>query len=382
MRLFLILFLVIFFSVILSSAVDAQSAKTGSIKIVQNDGNTIKFMVYDVVVYGMKGGKVYFGFWVSQNGEWLEDSWVPISPQNVTYDPSYWNGEAFWFTYTKDNLKKWGGNITGDFTGSFFVMNSATQATLGRTDIQFALKNAANQQNAYQNDESYRNNSNRTTTTVYQTTTTVQNTVSNRIEKTWNECFSEAESRLVTHSLDTNFFHDPQLAGEWKGVEPNYNTYGLDFRYIRLNPDATGYLEFVPTQLSTKKTFILQEDKGLYLNFKWAVSVDWDGSQPVTLIKLLFDDGTYLWFYYAKFSEGALSIYQFNDASGKAEGPQINLYDASEFDREWNSGMGTKLGQAMWDYYQKKKRINEQRILDLMSENFIFQNTLNSFSRW
>ena len=68
---------------LLSVGISGQSGHVGSIEVIEDTDGLIKFNIYEVEVGGMLKKQVHFGMWISQEGEWLEDTWVEIEPQYI-----------------------------------------------------------------------------------------------------------------------------------------------------------------------------------------------------------------------------------------------------------------------------------------------------------
>ncbi|MBN2535228.1 MAG: hypothetical protein JXB88_20270 [Spirochaetales bacterium] len=131
---FLLLFLILFSYQVAFSG----SADIGSIKIEHNKENRVYFRVHDMVVYGMKSKYIHVEFWLSQNAQWINSSAIILDPQEVYYDPSYWNGEAYWFYYGYQEFSSYGDPYS-PFWGSFFVIDHATNTVIAQKDIEFSL---------------------------------------------------------------------------------------------------------------------------------------------------------------------------------------------------------------------------------------------------
>jgi hypothetical protein len=116
----------------------AGSAEIGYINIEHNKLNRVYFHIYNMVVYGMKNKNIHVEFWLSQGGEWISNSQIPLDPQRVLYDPAYWNDEAYWVYYGYEEFINYGDPHT-PFWGSFFVYDSASNTIILQHDIQFNL---------------------------------------------------------------------------------------------------------------------------------------------------------------------------------------------------------------------------------------------------
>jgi hypothetical protein len=145
-----ILTLFLFFTCIYSHS---ESGSIGDIDVSYDDDSVI-ITVYDVSVKGMKGKEVHFGFQLSQDGEWIEDSWKGIEPQTVLYNPAYWNDDAFWCPYSYEYLSSYG-DPKLPFYCSFFIINTAKGSTIGRKDIEFSLYDILEEEEEIPMSESY-----------------------------------------------------------------------------------------------------------------------------------------------------------------------------------------------------------------------------------
>jgi hypothetical protein len=116
----------------------SQTGIIGNIDITQNVNNGIKVTINNVVVGGMLGKKAHFGVMVSQSGAWLNDSWKSTYPDEVKYDPAYWDGEAFTFYYTYDYLNT-NGNKLDYYSVTFFIMESGGNTVVARKDTGFRI---------------------------------------------------------------------------------------------------------------------------------------------------------------------------------------------------------------------------------------------------
>ena len=133
---FISIFLILIFLILHSGYSQAGTIK--NIEALEAKAGFIKFNVYDVSVEGMYHKNVHFGMWLSQDGTWLEDSWVEIKSQYVKYDPAYWKGLAFWFSYSYEFIMKQG-NPDKPYWASFFVVDTDEDTIIARKDIEFSL---------------------------------------------------------------------------------------------------------------------------------------------------------------------------------------------------------------------------------------------------
>jgi hypothetical protein len=132
------LFILLFFTLFSYQSVFAGSAEVGYIDVEHNRENRVYFRVYDMIVYGMKNKYIHVEFWLYQGEDWIDSSSIVLDPQEVIYDPSYWNGEAYWFYYGYEEFTSYGDPYS-PFWGSFFVVDHATNDILLEEDIQFSL---------------------------------------------------------------------------------------------------------------------------------------------------------------------------------------------------------------------------------------------------
>jgi hypothetical protein len=127
----------------------AQTGTVGRIEILadgQDQGILIN--VYDVSVTDMKNREIHMGFMLAQNGEWLEDSWVSVEPFIVEYDPCYWNGHAFWFSYKYELLDEIG-DADRPLWDSFFIIDTLTDEIIARKDKEFSINELYNTERSY-----------------------------------------------------------------------------------------------------------------------------------------------------------------------------------------------------------------------------------------
>ena len=134
----ILLFTVLFFLIVPGSLLFCQSARVERIEVEHNRENRVYFRVYNMVVHSMKGRKIHTEFWLSRNGSWIPSSRVRLDPVVVLHDPSYFNGEAYWFWYNYDDFATYGDPYQS-FWGSFFVYDYDTEALLLQKDIEFSL---------------------------------------------------------------------------------------------------------------------------------------------------------------------------------------------------------------------------------------------------
>ncbi|MBN2736305.1 MAG: hypothetical protein JXR70_04945 [Spirochaetales bacterium] len=119
------------------TTVEASSFATAGDLTVDFGDEGVTFYIYDVVVSGMMGKKVTMEFQLSQGPDWLSGTLIQLDPIEVIYDPSYWNGEAFWFYYPYSEFYKEDyGDYTKDYWGSFFVVKDNGDDLIQK-DIQF-----------------------------------------------------------------------------------------------------------------------------------------------------------------------------------------------------------------------------------------------------
>lgn len=131
----------------------SESGSIGDIEVSFED-ESVKITVYDVSVKGMKGKKVHFGFQLSQDGEWIDDSWKGIDPQEVLYNPAYWNDEAFWCPYSYEFLYSCG-DPEIPFYCTFFIINTNEGSVIERKDIEFSLYYVLEEEGRKPMNESY-----------------------------------------------------------------------------------------------------------------------------------------------------------------------------------------------------------------------------------
>ncbi|HPQ52778.1 MAG TPA: M64 family metallopeptidase [Spirochaetota bacterium] len=108
-------------------------ASIGSISIYNGRSHKFYFDVSNIQLTNMEGKAVSFMMGLSQNGNWVPDSFVRVNPQNITYNPSYWEGPMR-FIYELADLQK--GNINEIYWASFFIMDN-NNTVLKRIDKPF-----------------------------------------------------------------------------------------------------------------------------------------------------------------------------------------------------------------------------------------------------
>ncbi|MBN2442596.1 MAG: hypothetical protein JXJ04_14675 [Spirochaetales bacterium] len=199
--------------------------------------------------------------------------------------------------------------------------------------------------------------------------------------KTWFDYFAEAENRLTANPQDDNFQLDPGLAGEWKGLETIMDEYGVLLKYFKFNKDATGYLEIVPILLHTDKTLIAHTERSKKYSFLWGVNVIYtDDNQPVTMIKLYFEDSSSLWYYYAKYSSNGACFFPYDEKTNST-GKPMNLNTKKFFDTDWANN-SYKLLNALWEAYQNKKAMDERSVTNYMTNSMLYQGLRMSAGSW
>ena len=67
----------------------AQSGEIGRIEILLDVDDGIRINIYDISISGMQNKEAHVGFMLAQDGQWLDDSWIPLESFIVAYDPAY-----------------------------------------------------------------------------------------------------------------------------------------------------------------------------------------------------------------------------------------------------------------------------------------------------
>ena len=198
----------------------------------------------------------------------------------------------------------------------------------------------------------------------------------------WMKLFRDANSRLTTNPEDSNFRLDPGIVGEWKCQDIiSNNEYGILIKSFRFNGNATGVVDFNYYILYDDQKLYLQSNKSKSYSFYWGIVVEYtDNNEPVTMLKLQFSDGSYLWYYYGKFSNSNICLIQYNDKTGKP-GDATNLRTNTVFDKDWNSNYD-EICKVIWNHYQKSQAIDKQKISNYGTNSMLFQNLRMSAGSW
>jgi len=97
---------------------------------------SLRFDIYDIVVAGMKGRTIHFGFNIRQNDVWLQ--WLGSPQEAVAFDDTHWNGLARSYFYPHSFLRS-KGNPKLPYEGWFYVVDTETGTELFAKEALFRL---------------------------------------------------------------------------------------------------------------------------------------------------------------------------------------------------------------------------------------------------
>jgi hypothetical protein len=114
-----------------------QSATIDDIIVTQNFDNGILFTVSSVMLQSMIGKTVSFGFWITCNGEWLDDSWRCYESELIENDPAVWtSGISFYYDY--DALSEMV-DSEDRLTGVFMILDANKNEIVAQKEVVFSI---------------------------------------------------------------------------------------------------------------------------------------------------------------------------------------------------------------------------------------------------
>ena len=212
------------------------------------------------------------------------------------------------------------------------------------------------------------------------------------MDKTFFDYFRESAERLSDHpNADINaqgFKYDALLAGEW--ISPNAIThgkvYGIYFNGYTFREDGTGVFQRTVHTLRKNMQLAHNPAEDLDYPFVWGVEVAYtENQEPVTLVRVAFEDGTWMRMYYAAFEQDdgkrALGFVYFDEETQRPVNEKTILYPGADVLADWEQNQEV-VRQSVVDFYKKKKALDDsimvqQMMRNEMTNHMLFMNTMN-----
>ena len=178
-------------------------------------------------------------------------------------------------------------------------------------------------------------------------------------EKTMWDYFKENVDRLKKHpnsdAAKNGYKYDSAIVGEWMAYQAVKGEYKVMINYFRFNSDGTGRFEQTPIVLMKNKTVKIDLTATLASDFEWGIEVVYgDDKRAVTLITMIFGDGSLIDVYYAYDTGGMLGFIYYDRYNQTTTGQLSIFYPKSKVQKGWNSGGDQEvIRKALADAYDR-----------------------------
>lgn len=206
-------------------------------------------------------------------------------------------------------------------------------------------------------------------------------------EKSFFDYFKEAHNRLTAHpnaDIDAaGFKFDPKVVGEWMSVVPTSGkVYGVIFNGYTFQSDGTGILQRTAHTLRQNNQLLHNPQMDLDLPFAWGVEEAFtDKQEPVTLIRVGFEDGSWFRMYYGAFENGNLGFVLFDEQKQVPSTERNVYYPAQALLDDWARNK-EKTRLALVKLFKARQEMQQQAVFNNMMitnqmNHFLFMNTMN-----
>ncbi len=212
--------------------------------------------------------------------------------------------------------------------------------------------------------------------------------VSQRSSRSMYEYWKEAYDRLEDHpdaGINAEGFKiDPALNGEWIGVNAitNGRIYGVYFNGYTFRGDGSGGFERVVHTLRNNSQLVHNASMDLNYPFIWGIEAGMtDDQQPVTLVRVVFQDGTWMRLYYAVFENGSVGMVLFDEQRQRPSNERNVFYEGRSLIADWEAHK-EEIRVAIVRQYNARQRLNQQTLISQMMaqeqmNHYLFMNTMN-----
>ena len=199
-------------------------------------------------------------------------------------------------------------------------------------------------------------------------------------QKNFNDYFAEAANRLRNHPSDRNLKIDPKVVGSFVRMEAGPSrSYSLNVYTNEFSNNGRGQMTIEKVYLN--KQMQLSAETTAQLPFTWGVELHkTNNNEPVTLVRMKFNDGSSILFYYAIDTKNSMGAVLFDEQSNRA-GNKVLFVQQSAFQKDWAAN-NSKVRDTLVQSYKTNRDIDEMKLINqnmmMGNNNMLMLKTMNA----